>query len=264
MTSTPIRFDDGAAYERYMGVWSQRVGQAFLDWLAPPSDQAWLDVGCGNGAFTEMIVERCAPSSVCGIDPSAEQLAYARSRPALAQVQWLPGDAMALPCADATFDIAVMPLVIFFVPLPATGVAQMKRVVRPGGWVSAYAWDLTGGGFPYEVLLAELRRLNIAVPTAPAPEASRLEVMHALWSGAGLDAVETCSFTVQRRFASFEDFWDTALCAPSFGALLARLDASQSGTLRAWLRTQLPADDSGAITHSARAHAVKGRVPGAR
>ena len=142
-----IRFDDAVAYERYMGKWSQLVGEAFLDWLAPPSGLRWLDVGCGNGAFTERIVERCAPLSVDGIDPSEEQLAYARSRPALHDAQFRPGDAMAPPFDDDAFDAAVMPLVIFFVPDPARGVAEMARVVRAGGIVTAYAWDMPGNGF---------------------------------------------------------------------------------------------------------------------
>src|SRR5580693_6038272 len=110
-----IRFDDGAAYERYMGIWSQLAGETFLDWLAPQPGLRWLDVGCGNGAFTEMIVKRCAPSSVEGIDPSEAQLAYARTRATLRLAQFRTGDAMALPFADDTFDAAVMPLVIFFV-----------------------------------------------------------------------------------------------------------------------------------------------------
>ena len=128
-----IRFDDGAAYERYMGKWSQLAGETFLDWLAPESGLRWLDVGCGNGAFTEMIVERCAPVSVHGIDPSEAQLAFARTRPASRVAQFRQGDAMALPFPDDTFDAAVMPLVIFFVPDPARGVAEMARVVCPGG-----------------------------------------------------------------------------------------------------------------------------------
>ena len=69
MADQPIRFDDGAAYERYMGKWSQLAGETFLDWLAPKSGLRWLDVGCGNGAFTEMLVERCAPVSVAGDRP---------------------------------------------------------------------------------------------------------------------------------------------------------------------------------------------------
>src|SRR4051794_10616423 len=120
-----IRFDDGAAYERYMGAWSRLTGETFLHWLAPPPGWRWLDVGCGNGAFTELLVERCAPTSVDGIDPSEPQLAYARTRPASRVANFHLGDAMALPFADDTFDAAVMPLVIFFVPEPAKGVAEM-------------------------------------------------------------------------------------------------------------------------------------------
>ena len=128
-----IRFDDGAAYDRYMGKWSELVGEAFLDWLAPRPGLRWLDVGCGSGAFTAMLVARCAPVAVQGIDPSEGQLAYARARAALRTAQFCQGDAMALPFADDTFDAAVMPLVIFFVPDPARGVAEMARVVCPGG-----------------------------------------------------------------------------------------------------------------------------------
>src|SRR6476469_4311482 len=142
MPDQPIRFDDGAAYDSFMGHWSRLAGAVFLDWLAPPSKQRWLDVGCGNGAFTEMIVQRCAPASIDGVDPSEGQLAYARTRPALRAAQLRQGDAMALPFPDDAFDAAVMPLVIFFVPDPAKGIAEMARVVRPGGLVTAYGWDL--------------------------------------------------------------------------------------------------------------------------
>src|SRR3954469_10610077 len=145
MVTNQIRFDDGAAYERYMGKWSQLAGHAFLDWLSPARGLRRLDVGCGNRAFPEMLVKRCAPASVVGIDPSEAQLAYARSRPALRAAQFRTGDAMALPFPDSTFDAAVMPLVIFFVPDPAKGVAEMARVVCHGGIVTAYGWDMVGG-----------------------------------------------------------------------------------------------------------------------
>ena len=152
-----------------MGKWSQLAGDTFLDWLAPEPGLRWLDVGCGNGAFTEMIVERCAPVSVQGIDPSEGQLAFARTRPASRVAQFRQGDAMALPFPDDTFDVAVMPLVIFFVPDPARGVAEMARVVCPGGTVTAYAWDMSGGGFPYEALQAEMRGAGRCSPGAAEP-----------------------------------------------------------------------------------------------
>ena len=56
-----IRFNDGAAYEEFMGKWSRLAGDAFLRWLDPAPGWRWVDVGCGNGAFTQELVERCAP-----------------------------------------------------------------------------------------------------------------------------------------------------------------------------------------------------------
>ena len=80
MAEQEIRFDDGAAYERMMGIWSRIAGDVFLDWLAPRAGLRWIDVGCGNGAFTELIVARCAPAEVHGIDRSEGQLTFARTR----------------------------------------------------------------------------------------------------------------------------------------------------------------------------------------
>ncbi|MDN0083690.1 class I SAM-dependent methyltransferase [Crenobacter sp. SG2305] len=261
MVTNQIRFDDGAAYERYMGKWSRLAGETFLDWLAPQSGLRWLDVGCGNGAFTEMIVERCAPVSVQGIDPSEGQLAYARIRPALRVAQFHLGDAMAQPFSDDAFDAAVMPLVIFFVPEPAKGVAEMARVVCPGGSVAAYAWDMYGGGFPYAALQAEMREMGVEVPVPPSPGASRIDAMRDLWAGAGLDAVETREITVQRTFTDFDDYWTAILGGPSVGQQLAAMATEDIELLKARMRARLPADASGRITYSARANAVKGRVP---
>jgi SAM-dependent methyltransferase len=259
--SNQIRFDDGAAYERYMGKWSQLAGESFLEWLEPTPGLRWLDVGCGNGAFTEMIVERCAPISVQGLDPSEAQLAYARTRQASRIAQFRQGDAMAQPFPDDTFDAAVMALVIFFVPDPAKGVAEMARVVRSGGTVAAYAWDMSGGGFPYEALHVEVRGLGVAVPAPPSPGASRIDAMRDLWTGAGADAVETREITVQRTFDDFDDYWTTVLGGPSVGSKLAAMAPADLAALKARMRARLPADAAGRITCSARANAVKGRVP---
>ena len=255
-----IRFDDGAAYERYMGKWSQLAGGTFLDWLGPESGWRWLDVGCGNGAFTEMLVERCAPASVDGIDPSGAQIAYARTRSSTRVVEFRLGNAMALPFPDDAFDAAVMPLVIFFVPDPAKGVAEMARVVRPGGIAAAYAWDVDGGGFPYDGLLREIREMGVAVPDPPSPDASRLDAMRELWTGAGMGGVETNVITVQRTFADFDDYWTTILGASSVGARIAAMAPADLAFLRARMRAQLPADDTGRITCRAWANAVWGRV----
>ncbi len=260
MANQPIRFDDGTAYERYMGKWSQLAGAMFLDWLAPEPGLRWLDVGCGNGAFTEMLVERCAPASVDGIDPSEGQLVFARARPASRLARFHQGDAMALPFPDGMFDVAVMPLVIFFVPDPARGIAEMARVVRPGGAVIAYAWDMCGGGFPYATLQDEMRALGAAVPLPPSRDASRMEAMRDLWTGAGVEAIETREIAVQRTFADFDDYWTTLFGGPSVGPQLAAMTSGDIALLKGRMRTHLPADADGRITCRALANAIKGRV----
>src|ERR1700675_1503690 len=184
MAEHQIRFEDGAGYERMMGVWSRSAGNVFLDWLKPSPGLRWIDVGCGNGAFTELLVERCAPAEVQGIDPSEGQLAFARTRPAARVAQFRQGGAMALPFTEDKFDAAVMALVIFFVPDPAKGVAEMVRVVCPGGTVAAYAWDMLGGGFPLEPIRAEMRAMGVSLLTPPSADASRMEALRDLWTSA--------------------------------------------------------------------------------
>jgi ubiquinone/menaquinone biosynthesis C-methylase UbiE len=233
MAEPQIRFDDGLSYERYMGDWSRRVGSVFLDWLAAPSGLKWIDVGCGNGAFTELLVERCAPTLVNGIDPSEAQLDFARKRPAARRAKFDRGDAMALPFPADAFDAATMALVIFFVPDPAKGVAEMARVVRPGGMVAAYAWDMLGGGFPLEPIRIEMRAMGLTVLSPPSSEASRIEA----------------------------DFWTISLSAPSMRSVVAATAPNDIELLKARVRACLPANAMGRITYSARANAVKGRVP---
>src|SRR6516162_7068032 len=191
VAETQIRFDDGAAYERMMGNWSQRAGSISLDWLTAPLGLKWIDVGCGNGAFTELLVERCAPALVNGIDPSEAQLDFARKRLTARQAKFDLGDAMALPFPADEFDGATMALVIPFVPEPIKGVAEMTRVVRPGGMVATYIWDMLGGGFPLDPIRIEMSAMGLTVLSPPSLEASRIEVLHDLWTRTGLDAVET-------------------------------------------------------------------------
>src|SRR5262245_52788928 len=262
MAETQIRFEDGLSYERYMGDWSRRVGTIFIDWLALPAGLKWIDVGCGNGAFTELIVERCAPNEVRGIDPSEAQLNFARNRSGGRLAKFDHGDAMALPFSGDTFDVAIMALVIFFAPEPAKGVAEMKRVVRPGGMVAAYAGDILGGGFPLEPIRIDLRAMGLKPVDPPSVEASRLEAMRDLWTSAGLEAVETREMSVQRTFSNFEEFWDiTVSGAPSLRPTLGAMSPTDIETLKTRVCARLPGDAAGRITYGSHANAVKGRVP---
>jgi SAM-dependent methyltransferase len=244
-----------------MGIWSRSVGEIFLDWLAPPLGLRWIDVGCGNGAFTELLVGRCAAAEVQGIDPSEGQLAFARTRPASRVAEFRQGDALALPFPADRFDAAVMALVIFFVPDPAKGVAEMARVVCPGGIVATYAWDILGGGFPVEPIQAELRAMGLKPLLPPRADAARMAALRELWTGAGLQAVETREITVQRTFADFEQFWTTTMNSSSLRPIIAAMAPGDLDLVKTRVRARLPADAAGRVTCDARANAIKGRVP---
>ena len=180
-------FTDGEAYERLMGRWTRLVGEVFLDWLDVPKGLRWLDVGCGNGAFTEELIARCAPATVMAIDPSKDQLAYARTRPGVKAAEFRVGDAQKLPFGDDSFDIAIMALVISFLPEPDKAAAEMTRVVRPGGWVATYMWDIPGGGSTLDPIYIALESMGMTTSVRPPnPAVSRRQAMDELWKNAGL------------------------------------------------------------------------------
>ena len=261
MAAEQIRFDDGAAYEDFMGKWSLLAGEAFLDWLGASSGLRWADIGCGNGAFTELLFRRCAASDVQGIDPSEQQIAFARNRLAGRPARFQRGDAMALPWADGSFDAVVMALVIFFVPDPAKGVAEMARVVTPGGGVCAYAWDILGGGFPYAALQEEMARLGHPPMWPPSVDAARLEALRQSWTDAGLVDVETHELVVQRTYANFDTFWSAARKGPRMAPRLSEMVSREGELLKERLRARLKPAADGSITYEARANAVRGRRP---
>ena len=107
-------FNDGGSYENSMGTWSRLVGNKFIEWLSPQPNKEWLDVGCGNGAFSELIIGIGAPSRLVGIDPSPEQIKFASERGLGPAATFDVGDAMHLSFNDDEFELAVMALVIFF------------------------------------------------------------------------------------------------------------------------------------------------------
>jgi SAM-dependent methyltransferase len=260
MTEASSLFTDGAAYERLMGRWSRIAGATFLEWLDAPRGLRWLDVGCGNGAFTQEIVARGAPAAVSGVDPSDGQLAYARQRQGVGVAEFRVGDAQQLPFEDGSFDVAIMALVIAFLADPAKAVAEMERVVRPDGWVAAYMWDVAIGGSPVGPPTAVLRSMGVTPPAPPNPQASGLEAMRNLWQAAGLQSVETRVIRIPVEFADFDDLWNSIdLPAGPLGMFLGKMSADAKEQFRTRLREQLPPAADGRITYEAIANAVKGR-----
>lgn len=255
-----ITFDDGAAYERAMGQWSQLVGTIFLDWFAPEPGQRWIDVGCGNGAFTEMVLQRCSPASIRGIDPSPGQLEFARQRLGTQTAAFSLGDGHALPFETGSADIAVMALVIFFLDDPAAGLAEMRRVVRPGGLVAAYAWDIPARAFPLEPIQAEMRAIGMTPALPPSAAIASTANLEAAWTAAGLSDLRQRTISVTRQFADFQDFWVSTLGTGSLGAALDQLDPAERDALKARVRDRLTPDDDGSVSYTARANAIVGRV----
>ena len=253
----------GDRYEPYVGRWSRLVAREFMDWLAVPAGKDWLDVGCGTGALTQSILERGNPNSVKGVDPSPGFIEYAKARIASARASFEVGDAQSLPVESAGFDAAVAGLVLNFVPQQPRAVAEMARVLRPGGIVGAYVWDYAGK--------MELMRYFWDAAAALDPAAYELDEglrfpicqpkpLAELFARAGLRDVEVRPIDVPTDFRDFDDYWSPFLGgqAPAPGYAMS-LSEERRGALRDRIRSKLPIGKDGAIHLIARAWAVRGR-----
>jgi hypothetical protein len=137
----------------------------------------------------------------------------------------------------------------------------MVRVVRPGGLVAAYGWDLLGGGHPFDPVWTEIRTAGMTRPLPPSPRAAGMDELRDLWLRAGLESIESREIVVERAFADFEEYWATSTIAPSVRPLLDGMTRRGVGELKERLRARLSPDPTGRVTHRARANATKGRVP---
>ena len=253
----------GDPYEAYVGRWSRLVAHEFLAWLALPSSLRWLDVGCGTGSLTAAIAAQCAPAALTGVDPSAGFLDKARARmQGLADLR--VANALDLPIADASADVVVSGLVLNFVPDTGRGLAEMRRVVVPGGTIAAYVWDYAG----------------------------KMELMRHFWDAAERSTQRAGSrrgrsvSVVRPRCAGDRIPWRRTRCcggrshrrAHALRRLRRLLESLPRGTgpgavvrdvarraarirLREHLRARLPAEADGSIALVARAWAIRGRVP---
>ena len=253
----------GDAYEPYVGRWSRAVAREFLAWLAVSPGGHWLDVGCGTGSLSGVILEESSPTEVVGIDPSAEYVAYASGRVTDSRARFEVGNAHALPFPSAAFDAVVAGLVLNFVSDPAAAVAEMARVARPGAAIGAYVWDYAGG-------MELMRRFwDAAVELDPSAleldEGRRFgavclpEALADLFRDAGLRRVEARAVDVPTAFRDFDDYWTPFLGgqgpAPSY---VMALSEDRRAALRERIRADLLFGADGSIPLSARAWAVRG------
>ena len=263
MTHEPVpdTWEQGRAYERYIGRWSREVAPPFLEWLSVPPGQRWLDVGCGTGALCAAILEHSTPASVDGAEPSVGFLETAVDQLG-SRVDFHRADAAALPLDDASFDAVVAGLVLNFIPDLDAALAEMSRVTDEGGVVAAYVWDYAGR--------MELIRWfwDVACELDPAAEAldeavrfpgCTPEALSSRFANSGFLDVETTAIEVPTRFRDFDDYWSPFLGgqgpAPAYAM---SLEESAREHVRATLQERIPTQPDGSIELVARAWAVQG------
>lgn len=252
------------AYEKYMGRWSRRIAPRFLDWLAIAPEADWIDVGCGTGVVSSTILARCAPARVVGIDPSEAFLEAARAQIGDSRFRCRQGSGEALSFADGEFSVAVSGLVLNFVGDKSKAVAEMSRVVSPGGSVALYVWDYAGHMqimrhfFDAAAELDERAREFDDGTKAPI---CRPGPLANLFKETGLEDIEVQCLDIPAAFDGFDDYWMPFLggtgSAPRYCASLA---PDAQARLREKLRSRLPTGPDGEILLAVRAWAIKGKV----
>jgi SAM-dependent methyltransferase len=224
------------AYDRFMGRLSRPLARGFADFAGARAGES-LDVGSGPGALVEELLARGA--TVTALDPSASFVAAVRERHP--GVRAIEGAAEALPFPDAAFDAAFAQLVVHFMADAPSGVAEMARVVRPGGTVAACVWDREQGPLgPFWAAVAALEGEPIAQP--PPRVGTRPGELARLLEGAGLRDVVEQPIEIAVRVGSFDEWWAPfELGVGPVGELVARLERPRRAQLRDAYRALLPA-----------------------
>jgi|ERR1051325_3538909 SAM-dependent methyltransferase len=260
MPETKITFDAADDYERFMGAWSRAIGEKFLAWLGAPKGALWLDLGCGTGAFSQLILHHAAPSSLTGIDPSPEQIAYVQKL--LPGHTFQVGDSMAMAFGDNEFDVVASALVFHFIPDRAKAFAEMFRVLKPGGLVGGYTWKRSAGQdfAPYAALMRGAKSIGAETVTSPLVPEGSAEGMRASLGAAGFTDIAVTEIEVTRTFRDFDEYWDIqSIPFSPPGRTIAKLSEEERGKLRRVMREMMPAGPDGRITYASTALAGKGR-----
>jgi SAM-dependent methyltransferase len=250
----------GSTYDAFMGRYSVPLAERFADAAGVSSGAAALDVGCGPGALTGVLVARLGPDAVSACDPSPSfRDACAARHPGVTVV---PGRAESLPFEDDVVDHALAQLVLHFVSDPTRAAAELRRVTRPGGTVAACVWDFAEG---MEMLRAFWDAALSVDPSAP-DEARTMRFgrpgeIVALLGSCGLEDVVESTLTVASTYASFDELWDGFLAGVGpAGAYCVSLTGQDQERLRTALFARCGSPD-GPLTLQARARCAVGRVP---
>jgi len=219
-------------YDRHVGRYGPALGRALVEAAGLPAGARALDVGCGPGVLTRVLAERLGPTNVAAVDPSEPFAAACRDRVPGAEVQ--VATAESLPFPDDSFDAAFAQLVLNFLPSPEVGVAEMRRVTRPGAVIAACVWDYPGEMTMLRAFWDAACALDPAAPDEGATmPLCRKDELGELFRRSGLPAVEDGALVVEAEYADFDDYWSpfpTGL-APS-GAYCASLDEAAQAELR--------------------------------
>ena len=202
-----------------------------------PGDRA-LDVGSGPGALTARLVERLGVNAVSAVDPSQPFLASIRTRLPGLDVQY--GSAEQLPFPDDFFDHAMAQLVVHFMKDPLAGLAEMGRVTRPGGSVSACVWDFAGGRSPLATFWRAATDLDPDARTEDDLAGARDGDLGRLLEAADLSTIRSGELPIRVPHQSFRRWWGPTPTASDRRVSTSSLGDDARDDLRERCRELLP------------------------